>query len=160
MKKVFSVLAGLIAALPVMAQEVPNYPSMPQVQPDFGMYSAFLAFFMAYGAMMLVACLVYYILMALAIMKLAKKFNVANAWMAWIPILNVWLLLQIAGLQWWWILIVLFGGFVPVVGTLGSMAAAVYIWMLIAKKAGKDQWFALLMLIPIVNIWAVFELAK
>jgi hypothetical protein len=160
MKKIFSVLAGLIAALPVMAQEVPNYPGMPQVPTDMGMYQAFIGFFMAYGAMLLIVGVVYYVFMALAIMKLAKKFKIDNPWMAWIPLLNVWLLIQIAGLQWWWILLVVFAGFVPSIGTLISMAAGFYIWFKISEKAGKPQWFALLMFIPIVNIWAVFELAK
>ena len=115
---------------------------------------------MAYGVFVFIAAIAYYIVAAFGIMKLAKKFNIPNPWMAWIPILNIWLLLQIAGLQWWWLLIILFGGLIPVIGTIISALVAIYIWMLIAKKAGKDQWFALLMLIPIVNLWAIFELAK
>ncbi|MFA5165787.1 MAG: DUF5684 domain-containing protein [Candidatus Paceibacterota bacterium] len=150
MKKTLLVLAGLIAAMPAMAQ---NYD-------EFNQLGSWAGLFMAYGVFVFIAAIAYYIVAAIGIMKLAKKFNIPNPWMAWIPILNIWLLLQIAGLQWWWLLIILFGGLVPVVGTIISLLTSVYIWMLIAKKAGKDQWFALLMLIPIVNLWAIFELAK
>jgi len=46
---------------------------------------------------------VFYIYMAYTLMKIAQKTNTENAWFAWIPILNIILMLQIAKKPLWWI---------------------------------------------------------
>jgi len=43
-----------------------------------------------------------YIFAGYCLYKIAKKLNVANGWMAWIPIANACLLAQTAGFQWYW----------------------------------------------------------
>lgn len=159
MKKILLNIFGLFFALPVLAQ------GMMGRQGDFypmgGPMAFGIGYFMAsYFWLLFAFGIAYYVAMAYALMRLAKKLNYKDAWMAWVPLLNVWLLIQLAGLEWWWILIVLFGGIVPVVGNLVSILAAFYLWMKIAEKCNKDKWFALLMFIPIVNIWAIFELGK
>ena len=43
-----------------------------------------------------VICLVFYIFMSLGLYAIAKRRQVPHAWMAWAPVLNVWLLGKIS----------------------------------------------------------------
>jgi len=47
--------------------------------------------------------LVIYVAMAISLMKIANRTNTPNAWFAWIPILNLILMLQIAQRPMWWL---------------------------------------------------------
>lgn len=80
----------------------------------------------------------------------AKKLNHEYAWFAWIPILNLVQLLQLAGMSAWWILTFVLA-FVPAVGFLVSFAWTLFIVYLIYKIAGKlnkPNWIAFVSLIP------------
>ncbi|PIZ50823.1 hypothetical protein COY27_05900 [Candidatus Woesearchaeota archaeon CG_4_10_14_0_2_um_filter_33_13] len=105
----------------------------------------------AFFAVFLILGLAFYIYAALALMTIAKKTKTENAWMAWVPILNVYLLTQIAGLHGLWTLIVLLP-VIPVIGSVAMLAGIIYIWWLVAEKLGRPGWWSLLLLIPIVNL--------
>lgn len=110
-----------------------------------------LAFIIGLGIIALVFALALYIFVALALMTIAKKTKTENAWMAWIPILNFYLITQIAGVSGWWTLAILF----PIVPWLGQLALTIVsIWMFwrIAEKIKFPGWTSFLMLIPIVNL--------
>jgi hypothetical protein len=90
--------------------------------------------------------LVIYVLMAISLMKIANRTNTPNAWFAWIPILNLVLMIQIAGRPMWWLIFWL----VPIVNIAGIVLNFV-IWIDIAKKLGKSAiWGVLAILIPII----------
>jgi len=90
--------------------------------------------------------LVIYVLMAVSLMKIANRTNTPNAWFAWIPILNLVLMLQIAERPMWWLIF----WFVPIVNIAGIVLNFV-IWIDIAKKLGKSAiWGVLAILIPII----------
>ena len=91
-----------------------------------------------------------YIYMALALMAIAKRTGTPNGWLAWIPIANVYLMLQIAGISGWWTLGIL-ATFIPVVGTLAVVAGSVYVYWMISEKVGRPGWWGILMILPIVN---------
>lgn len=55
----------------------------------------------------LVCLAVGYIYVALALQTIAQKTNAANGWMAWIPIANIILMLNIAKKPIWWIILFL-----------------------------------------------------
>lgn len=93
---------------------------------------------------LLIIFLVVYIYMAICLMKMAKKTNTPNAWFAWIPILNVILMLQIAKKPLWWIILFL----IPLV----NIVMAIIVWMEIAKALGKPEWLGILMIVPIANL--------
>jgi hypothetical protein len=115
---------------------------------DFGMLMPFLG--AALGVMALVF-LAFYIYGALALMYIAKRTDTANAWLAWIPIANLYLMLKIGKLHWAWIFVI----FLPIIPLLGSLlmaVAMVYIWWKIAEARNKPGWWGILMLIPIVNL--------
>jgi len=98
----------------------------------------------------LVACLssisgiLFYIYSAYSLQVIAKKTNTENAWFAWIPILNFYLMLKIAGQPGWWLLLFL----IPLVNVI----IAIVIWIKIAEAVNKPSWWGILMLVPIVNL--------
>jgi hypothetical protein len=87
---------------------------------------------------------IFYIYFALALQTIAKKTNTENAWFAWIPILNVFLMLMIAKKPLWWFILLL----IPFV----NIVISIIVWMGIAEARGKPSWIGILMLIPFVNV--------
>lgn len=85
-----------------------------------------------------------YIYMAICLMKIAKKTDTGNAWFAWIPILNLILMIQTAKKPMWWI--VMF--FIPFVNIIFS----IMLWMAIAEAVKKPSWVGILMIVPIANL--------
>jgi hypothetical protein len=88
--------------------------------------------------------LVMYVYMALALQTIAKKTNTENAWLAWIPIINIILMLNIAQKPLWWIILC----FIPLV----NIVILVIVWMAIAEARKKPNWWGILMIVPLVNI--------
>lgn len=87
-----------------------------------------------------------YVIMAISLMKIAKRTNTENAWFAWIPILNLVLMLQIAERPMWWLVFFL----VPIINIVGIVLQFV-IWVDIAKRLGKSPVIGVLAaLIPII----------
>jgi hypothetical protein len=85
-----------------------------------------------------------YVYFALVFMTLAKKFGVKHVWMAWVPILNLFLFVKLAGKSYWWALAFL----VPIL----NIVLYFWYWSLIFKRGGRPGWWWVLMLIPVVNI--------
>ncbi len=99
---------------------------------------------------LVVVLLIVYIYSALALMAIAKRTKTKNAWLAWIPIANIYLMTQIGGLHPAWTLAILLA-FIPFIGGVAFAAVAAYLWWNIAEKCKKPGWWGILMLIPIVN---------
>jgi hypothetical protein len=110
-----------------------------------------LAFFAAMAVVMIVFCIAMYIYSALVLMAIAKKTNTPNGWMAWVPIANIILMLNIAGLPWYWIFAI-FVGVIPFFGGLALMAGIAYVFWLIAEKRKFPGWYGILCAVPIVNL--------
>jgi len=92
----------------------------------------------------LVLVLGLYIYMSLALQTIANKTGTANAWLAWIPVVNLFLLLSIAKKPLWWFLLFL----IPLV----NLIFLVIVWMEVAKACRKPDWLGVLMIVPLVNI--------
>ena len=84
-----------------------------------------------------------YVYMALALQTIATKTNTVNAWLAWIPIANLILMLTVAKKPLWWLLLLL----IPIVG----LVVGIMVWMAIAEARGKPNWWGILMLVPVAN---------
>src|SRR4030042_4001023 len=117
-----------------------------QMTPDAGAVvgAGMLAFFGGLMLIWLVFILAIYAYMAVCLMIIAKKTNTANRWFAWIPILNLILMIQVAKRPLWWI--VLF--FIP----LANLVAMVILWMDIAVARNKPNWLGILMIVPVANL--------
>lgn len=81
-----------------------------------------------------------YIYIALALSTIATKTHTENPWLAWIPIANIVLMLNVAKKPIWWI--VLF--FIPLV----SLVMSIIVWMAIAEARGKPNWWGILLIVP------------
>jgi hypothetical protein len=101
----------------------------------------------ALGGLMLVFLIVglaVYVYMALALQTIAKKTNTENAWLAWVPIINIILMLNIAKKPLWWIILCL----IPIV----NIIVIVIVWMAIAEARGKPSWWGVLFIVPVVQV--------
>jgi Family of unknown function (DUF5684) len=98
-----------------------------------GMMFVFLAFFV-----------VFYVYFALALSTIAKKTNTENAWLAWIPIANIVLMLNIAKKPIWWIILFL----IPIV----SLVMAIIVFMAIAEARKKPSWWGILLIVPVIGL--------
>jgi hypothetical protein len=85
-----------------------------------------------------------YVYMSLALQTIAQKTNTENAWLAWIPIANIILMLNIARKPIWWIILFL----IPI----ANIVVAILVWMAIAEARGKPNWWGILMIVPVVNL--------
>lgn len=110
---------------------------------------------LAGGMMMTVMCgigIVFYVIMAMALTTIAKKLGKTdNLIWAWIPILNLMLLAELAEQQSWWGLLCL----IPYVGA----AVAIYLWWKVCERRGKPGWMSLGLIIPCVGFFVPLYVA-
>lgn len=85
-----------------------------------------------------------YIYMAICLMKIAKKTDTLNGWFAWIPILNLVLMIQVAKKPMWWIIMF----FIPI----ANIVFMIMLWMAVAEAVKKPNWWGILMIIPVFNL--------
>lgn len=100
-----------------------------------------------------------YVYMSAAYMALAEKIGAENSWLAWIPIANMYLTSQMAGMHWWPIIPLLIALFITIFGInnpiilifcLVVFAIFYFIWnWKIFKKVGRPGWWPLVLLITI-----------
>ncbi len=85
-----------------------------------------------------------YVYTALALQTIAQKTNTENPWLAWIPIVNIVLVLNIAKKPIWWIILCL----IPLV----NIVISVIVWMAVAEARNKPNWWGILILVPGVGL--------
>ncbi len=93
---------------------------------------------------LLIFCAAIYVYMALALKTIAEKTNTENSWLAWIPIANVILMLNIAKKPIWWIILF----FIPMV----NMVIAILVWIGVAEARQKPSWWGILAIVPVLNL--------
>jgi hypothetical protein len=129
------------AVLPTLAAILfPASYAFAQFQDDRAPF-AILGGFMLFVLLIAVAAYVY---TALAVQTIANKTNTENGWLAWIPIVNIFLLVMIAKKPIWWFFLCL----IPLV----NIVVIVIIWMAIAEARGKPSWWGILLIVPVVGI--------
>lgn len=115
------------------------------------------AFLLGFALVGLVIFAAVYVFMSLALMAVAKKLKTEPAWLAWVPIGNLYLMSKMAKMHWWPILL-LIGYVIPYINIITNIALMVFmiIWQWKVCEARKRPgWWAVLQLIPVVGwIWA------
>jgi hypothetical protein len=106
----------------------------------------------------LVIVLVFYVYSAICLTFIAKKTGKEPAWLAWIPVGNMFLMCKIGGLSYWWLLVLL-ASFIPFVGSVAMAAFVIFLWYKIALARNKPGWLAWLLIIPIANLVVMGYLA-
>jgi len=95
-----------------------------------------------------------YIYFALALQSIAKKLKYKNSWFAWIPFLNLVMVLQLGGFHWAWVFLVL-GCWIPVVGAIICLALLVLMmisfWRIFEKLKYPGA-LSLLLLLPLARV--------
>jgi uncharacterized membrane protein YoaK (UPF0700 family) len=102
------------------------------------------AFFAAFLVIGIIICIAMYIYTSLAWYTIAKKLNHSAPWLAWIPIANIALMLQLGGFHWAWVFLLL----VPI---LGWIALAVLIFIATWRVFEKRKYPGWLSLIPLAS---------
>lgn len=126
--------------------------SSAQLPPEAA--AGMMALFGGFLLVILILGIAVYIYYAICLMKIAEKTKTPNGWFAWIPVMNFILMLDIAKRPRWWALslILAFIPFVNFVAGIVIMVLMVIIWMDIAVKLNKPNWWGILMIVPIVNL--------
>ena len=147
-----------VVEMPPLLQKEPVPFDTPQLPAAAGL-AALIAGFGIFAVLVEIAIIIYVLL---CLYLIAKKLDVPAAWLAWIPIVNIWVVIKSAGLKWWWILVLIF---VPIpimfLALLGPAmfilvfilitALYIYPWMLISENLGRNRLLGLLMILPLVN---------
>jgi hypothetical protein len=99
----------------------------------------------------LLIAVVFYVALAYPLYVMGNKINSQNPWFAFVPILNMLLLIEIAGQEWWWILLML----VPCI----NFFVFIYLWMKAAERMNKPSWIGILTIIPVLGLAVPYYLA-
>jgi len=96
------------------------------------------------GGPVIIFELAIYAYFAFSLMTIANKLGVENSWWAWVPILNLILMLNMVNKPVWWIILFL----IPLV----NIIIAIIVWMAIAEARGFPSWWGILLIVPFVNL--------
>ena len=88
-----------------------------------------------------------YVYYALALVSIFRKAGL-KTWPAWVPIFNVWRVLQLGGQKGWWVLV----GIIPVVGTILYLVFLIIAGIKIQTAFGKPGIFYLLAIL-VTPVW-------
>lgn len=131
----------------------PKFPAPPEGMPTdmTGLATGMMAGFGMIMIVLQIISLLIYLFFCYCIFRIAKKLDIPAPWLAFIPIIQIWTIVNCAGKPWWWILLL----FIPIVGII----VWIVIWLSITENMGRNKWLGLLMLLPIVNLIFIAMLA-
>lgn len=141
---------------PQPAAETAAITVQPQPQPLKKAIVPAVSIGVALAILVLIVAL--YIYSSLCLYFIAKKTNNSFAWLAWIPIANVFLMCKIASLSYWWVLILLFS-WLRYVGAFVSVGFFGFLWYRIALARNKPGWVGILAVVPVLNLFIYGYLA-
>ncbi|MFH1802945.1 MAG: hypothetical protein ABH864_05880 [archaeon] len=103
-------------------------------------------------ALLIVAAV--YIYFALAYKAIAEKLKYQKSWLAWIPVAQWAMLLQLGGFHWAWIFLLL----IPVFGWIALFIIYIIAMWRVFEKVQQPGWFSLSMIIPEIGfiLYAIF----
>jgi hypothetical protein len=92
-----------------------------------------------------------YVFFAICLQKIAQKTVTSNAWFAWVPILNLILMCDIAEKPRWWAALFLLG-LIPYIGFIATTIINVLLMIKICERMGKPIWWGIITIIPFASI--------
>lgn len=95
--------------------------------------------------------LLLYVFFSFCLYRLGKALNDDRGWWAWIPILQVFYMLRLARISYWW--------FIGLVVPFVNVAVAAYVWAQIAIRRGRKWWVGALMIVPVIDLAILAYLA-
>lgn len=109
-----------------------------------GMIGTLIAIGIVFMILLMAAVYVYF---ALAWSTIAKKLKYKKAWLAWVPVANVAMILQLGGFNWAWIFLI----FIPILGWVALFVLLIIATWRIFEKRKYPGWFSLSMVFPHVG---------
>lgn len=109
-----------------------------------GIIAAFMAFLAAY--FLFVAAI--YVYSSFAYMSIAKKLKYDKPWLAWIPIVNIFMMAQLAGNPWYY-------GFLVLIPFVNIAVMVIWTWKIFEARKYSGA-FSLLPIVPILGTLAFF----
>lgn len=130
------------ASLPAYQETTDSTPA-PEVDPKVARKILIIAsIFIAIVYLYLSSCLYF----------IAQKISIEPAWLAWIPIGNIFLMCKIGSLPYWWVIIFLASSFIPTIaGLIARLGVFGFLWYKIAIARNKPGWLGALSAIPILG---------
>ncbi|HEX6188065.1 MAG TPA: DUF5684 domain-containing protein [Pyrinomonadaceae bacterium] len=83
--------------------------------------------------------------------KIAVKLRAPRPWRAWVPVWNLFLVIEMANKPAWWIILLLIPGV--------DIVAGLILWSRICIALGKSPWLVLTFLIPMLGLFVLGYLA-
>lgn len=108
--------------------------------------AALIASIIALGVIALLMLVAVYVYTALALQTIGKKLKYKRTWLAWIPVANIAMILQMGGFHWAWVFLLL----IPVLGAVAIGVLATISWWRIFEKRHYPGWLALVVLIALI----------
>ena len=94
----------------------------------------------------MVLVLAFYIYTSLALMTIGKKLKYKYPWLAWIPVANMAMILQMGGFSWLWVFLII----VPALGWLAlGVFCIIALWRIFEKRK-YPGWLALVPLLGFI----------
>ena len=105
------------------------------------------AFLATLGILAFLLLLAVYIYTSLAWMAIAQKLKYKRAWLAWIPIANFAMMLQLGKFHWAWVFLIL----IPIFGWIALFVLIIIATWRIFEKRKYPGWFSLSLVLPQVG---------
>jgi len=109
----------------------------------------------AFFVVFLIVGIILYVYLSFAFMAIGKKARLQSPGLAWIPFVGPGIIAYQASKMHWWPWLLIIGFFIPFVNIVANIAFAVYmvIWQWkMFEVINKPGWWAILCLIPGVNL--------
>ena len=103
-----------------------------------------IGFLAALGVFMFLFVIALYVYVSLAWMTIAKKLKYKKAWLAWIPVANLAMILQLGKFHWAWVFLIL----IPIFGWIALAVLIIISTWGIFERRKYPGWFSLSMIIP------------
>ena len=100
----------------------------------------------AMSALVMLLILALYVYNSLALVTIGKKLKYKYPWLAWIPVANGAMVLQMGGFHWAWIFLVL----VPVLGWIALGVLGIISFWRIFEKRKYPGWLSLVLLLGFI----------
>lgn len=115
---------------------------------DLGLLAAFVGIFIGIGIAL-------YIYMGFVYMAIGRKAKLGSPGLAWVPGIGPLIIAFQSSKMHWWPWLLLIGYVIPILGVVAITAfwifGIVWHWKMF-EKINKPGWWAILMLIPVVNL--------
>lgn len=96
--------------------------------------------------------LVFYVVYTLPLFLIAWKSEHPMSWLAFVPIANIWLMLDMADLPFPYAILL----FIPIAGVMAFQAL---VWWHLSENTNKPGWLGLLMVMPFLNLFVGYYIA-